>query len=401
MARAILVASLFLCPLSPRPRVDLEALREKVSQELIRGEKLEKRFLVNGLSYLVDYTIDPNYQAYIKKLLRRYQSDYAYIVILDNDTGELLASYGHSKKEKKGLWAMGLRPSHPSASLAKIVSLANILENSLAHGKTPITYTGRGSTLYRYQLRNSLSPSRTKRISLRRAFALSNNPAMARASLKYTHAHHFYQMAGHFGFNKKITHWARLPKPFMPYPTDRYNYAELASGFNRMALTSPLHGAYLAFVVANGGMAQNLSLVRKVLGPNGPELWPRPRPTGPVLAPRTLEGLQRSFQEVVRNGTARGLFWGVGPEVRRQFYLGGKTGRITGGVPHGQRDWFVGHATPKDASSRGISFCVMIVNQGKWYVKSTFLSQKIVQYYYRDYMKPKKFAMASMSAEGR
>jgi len=65
--------------------------------------------------------------------------------------------------------------------------------------------------------------------------------------------------------------------------------------------------------------------------------------------------------------------------------VAGKTGSITGGIPFGKRDWFVSYAKPNDKTGdNGISVCVMIVNVKKWYIKSTYLAKKIIQYYYDD-----------------
>jgi hypothetical protein len=84
----------------------------------------------------------------------------------------------------------------------------------------------------------------------------------------------------------------------------------------------------------------------------------------------------------ITKGTARSSF-------RRSLYLlnkleiGGKTGSITGGEPYGKRDWFVSYAKSlEDKTDKGISICVMIVNQKKWYIKSPLLAKNIMEYYY-------------------
>lgn len=108
-----------------------------------------------------------------------------------------------------------------------------------------------------------------------------------------------------------------------------------------------------------------------------------------VLTSKTAEDLRTLFMATVTEGTARASF-------RRSQYLlqkleiGGKTGSLTGGEPFGKRDWFVSYAkSQEDKNDKGISICVMIVNQKKWYIKSPLLAKNIMEYYY-SHIFPKK-----------
>jgi len=109
-----------------------------------------------------------------------------------------------------------------------------------------------------------------------------------------------------------------------------------------------------------------------------------------VLTPRTSEDLRTLFMATVTQGTARASF-------RRSKYLlekleiGGKTGSLTGGEPYGKRDWFVSYAkSVEDKNDKGISICVMIVNQKKWYVKSSLIAKNIMEYYYTNLFSQKR-----------
>src|SRR5690606_4701669 len=109
-----------------------------------------------------------------------------------------------------------------------------------------------------------------------------------------------------------------------------------------------------------------------------------------VLSTNTTEDMRELFLATVTRGTARSSF-------RRSKYLlekleiGGKTGSITGGEPNGKRDWFVSYAkSNEDKSDKGISICVMIVNQKKWYIKSPLLAKNIMEYYYSKLYPQKK-----------
>ena len=81
------------------------------------------------------------------------------------------------------------------------------------------------------------------------------------------------------------------------------------------------------------------------------------------------------------------VFYTLRRKWREKLSLGAKTGSITGGVPYGKRDWVVVYAKPNDENLPSISVAVMIVNVKKWYIKSTVLAKKIIEYYYKDYEK--------------
>lgn len=101
------------------------------------------------------------------------------------------------------------------------------------------------------------------------------------------------------------------------------------------------------------------------------------------MSKQAARELKEMMNLTVSKGTARGAFRPWKTKKIRDIEIGGKTGTITGGVPYGRRDWFVSYAKPKDdPNDAGISVAVMIVNVEKWYIKSTYLAKKIIQYYY-------------------
>ena len=70
--------------------------------------------------------------------------------------------------------------------------------------------------------------------------------------------------------------------------------------------------------------------------------------------------------------------------MKKKLIIGGKTGSITGGVPNGKRDWLTVFAMPKNPLyGKGISVAVMNINVKKWYVRSTFLAKKVIEFYYK------------------
>jgi cell division protein FtsI/penicillin-binding protein 2 len=154
---------------------------------------------------------------------------------------------------------------------------------------------------------------------------------------------------------------------------------------------SPVHGAVISSVVANGGVLRYPIVIKELQGISDRKtIYPPLKRDEVVLTPRTAEDMRTLFMGTVSKGTARSSF-------RRSKYLlekleiGGKTGSLTGGEPYGKRDWFVSYAKSlEDKNDKGISICIMIVNQKKWYIKSPLLAKNIMEFYYSTLYPQKK-----------
>jgi len=146
---------------------------------------------------------------------------------------------------------------------------------------------------------------------------------------------------------------------------------------------SPVHGAVIASIIANGGVLKYPRVIDSLEGISDNKIiYPPIKKDEVVLTPRTAEDMRTLFLATVTRGTARSSFK-RSKRLLDKFEIGGKTGSITGGTPHGKRDWFVSYAkSTEDKSDKGISICVMIVNQKKWYIKSPLLAKNIIEYYY-------------------
>jgi penicillin-binding protein A len=191
------------------------------------------------------------------------------------------------------------------------------------------------------------------------------------------------RMAEKFGFNKKLVEGVNLPPSIFNMAQDQYNLAEYASGLNTHTVMSPVHGAVISSVVANGGVFRYPVVIKQLESLKDKKIiYPPLKRDEQVLTPQTAEDLRTLFMGTVTSGTARASF-------RRSKYLlerleiGGKTGSLTGGEPYGKRDWFSSYAKLiEDKNDKGISVCIMIVNQKKWYIKSPLLAKNIMEYYY-------------------
>lgn len=355
-------------------------LISEVSQRLI-NEQIAHEFTFNEKNVEAQFSFDKDLEDYIKKQMRLYTSKAMAIVVMKNDTGEVLSLLAFDKEKKEFGRAMAILATHPSASLSKIVSAADLIENAGYSPWTDIVTRGKGTTLYKYQLKKEHRWNR--RISLEKAFAYSNNAAFGKAAIHNSSASSLYDMALNFGFNKRITQFLKLPKSKFEMPEDQFNLAELASGFNRETMISPLHAAVFASIVANGGVFKKPKMLRSLKYGEKELLKEDETGVQRVLSYDAATQLAQLMEKTVEYGTAKRSFRRFDRKLKKKLEIGGKTGSITGGIPMGKRDWFSAYSKPKKGEGGGISVSVMCIQGDKWRAKSSYLAKNIIEYYYK------------------
>ena len=81
---------------------------------------------------------------------------------------------------------------------------------------------------------------------------------------KYLNGDYLEVMARKFGFNEKITHIVEPSISKFYSPQSNYQLAEFGSGFNKYTTISPLHAAYMSYIVANGGIRKRIRVVESI-----------------------------------------------------------------------------------------------------------------------------------------
>lgn len=357
---------------------EVSDFRRELSGTLQDTGRLPDSLKVKGTEYRPEYTVRPELEEAIFALWRKYRPEYTSVVVMDNNTGNILAAIDMDRSASTFKRATTFKPSHPAASIFKIVTAADLLENTHVGNDTEFVFAGRSTTLYKYQLKGAANRW-SRKTDFEHAFARSNNVIFGKAALENLSPTGLKRMAEKFGFNKSPLPLINDTPSVFPLAVDQYNLAELASGLNVKTLISPVHGAMIASVIANEGVLRTPTLISRVRDGDGNVVW-EPTPTQEmVIAKETAWDLRRMMMATVEEGTAQRPFRRLGKSLEG-IEIGGKTGTITGGEPFGKRDWFVAYARdPKNPQDRGVSLCVMIVNRKKWYVKSTQLTREILE----------------------
>lgn len=366
--------------ISKAQKINLKkTLRKELTQAIVEQESFPRVIESKEKSFFVDYSIDFELQKFVEKTLKRYRTAYSSVVVIDNETGKILAMTGVERGKRVNL-SLPISTTHPSASLIKIVTTADLIENAKMGNDSTIAFNGRGTTLYKNQLKNK-NNRWTRWETLQRAFAKSNNVVFGKAAIYYSTGDSLYETANKFGFNETLATDLSVSSSIFHRPEDQYHLAELASGFNKETLISPLHAVLLSQVIANNGVLVRPSLTNSVITEKGKAIKLAKISKKRVISEETADSLERMMVETVKRGTARGMFRRLKRSMKKDLIIGGKTGSITGGIPFGKRDWISVFARKKSGDS-GISVAVMNVNVKKWYVKSNFLAQKVIEYYF-------------------
>lgn len=360
------------------------ALLKKNLDIAVKNSDWQENITIANTPLKIEYTLNKDLNEYVKKLLKKYNTDYSTVVVIDNQTGNIISAAGYEGKSDRFNNELAFSNTNPSASIFKIITSAELLKTNKVDVDTRFTFTGRSTTLYKNQLRDTASVRWARPQSFRKAFAVSNNVIFAKAAIKNISPSGIYKTANDFGFNQQLMDEVSLGQSYVGMPEDQYQMAQLASGFNDQTIMSPIHGALLSSVIANDGLMRLPNLITRVYSPTtGKTVWTKNQKDRRVLDKETSDKMRELMSSTVDEGTARKGFRKMRTLYRQELEIGGKTGHITGGTPFGKRDWFTAFAMPKDANfGKGISICVMNVNVKRWHVRSSAVAKEIIEYYY-------------------
>jgi cell division protein FtsI/penicillin-binding protein 2 len=309
------------------------------------ADLLEKRITLRwGEQKLaVEPSIDETLQHYLIKRLYERTSRYIAIVVMEGNSGRILAMVGFDKHDPDANPCLSSR--FPAASVFKIVTAGAAIEHCHLSSRSPLTYNGAKHTLYKSQLKD-IQNRYTHQTTLSASFAQSVNPVFGKLGSQCLKQEALAQYADAFGFNHPIPFELPVSPSRAPLTADPYQWAEVASGFNRETVISPLHGALLAAVALNAGLLREPTIVDRITGPDGQTLY-RSNPVREkrAVSAQTAKEMEHLMRETVSRGTARKLFRNRAKDhVLSQLEIGGKTGSIDNADHDTRYDWFVGFA---------------------------------------------------------
>ena len=324
---------------------DVQVLLSQTPVDRLITEQTPVAF--KGHRLLVETSLDMELQSYLIEKMDRKNSRYIGIVVMEADSGRILALAGFDKIDP------AVNPcvdnAFPAASIFKMVTAAAAVD-LLGYGpETSLKFNGYKHTLYKNQLKEQTNRY-TSTISLKNAFAQSVNPVFGKIGTLKLGKDRLTQFADAFGFNQPIDFELSVVPSHFQISDDPYNWAEIASGFNNDTTISPLHGAMMVSAVLNGGRMIAPTMVDKISDENGKTLYRSERPAwqGQAMSSKAANAMKHMMNTTVLAGTGKRVFRGLQRHrTLSHLQIGGKTGSIFN-RPHDARfDWFVGFAEEK------------------------------------------------------
>lgn len=338
----------------------------------------------DGRRYHIDTSIDPRLQRHMITSLQPQHAHSIGIVVMEPETGRILAMVSHNRDNPNTNACT--ESLFPAASIFKIVTAAAAVEEYGLQPDSTVTYVGAKHTLYRSQIKRN-NQQNANRISLRDSFAQSVNPVFGKLGAQYLGKQGLISHAEAFGFNQEIDFELPMAPSSVSVSDEPYNWAEIASGFNRSTMLSPLHGAIMASaVVANQGRLIEPSLVDRITDSSGRVIYRGQTKTlNKALSPETSSAMQALMKETVLTGTCRKSFEGISRSpILSRLNIGGKSGSINSRSTERRRfDWFVGYAEEKQGN-RKIVLSIVVAHQNYIGTKANMYARKAIEKYFED-----------------
>ncbi|MFP5519569.1 MAG: penicillin-binding transpeptidase domain-containing protein [Bdellovibrionia bacterium] len=331
----------------------------------------------------IRYTLNEAMQAEAEKLLNTYKPDYAAIVLMEAQTGRILAMHSFQKDDPEAKnW--NLIASFPAASVFKVVTATAAVDKAGVSPYHKIQYNGGAYTLYRKNVLSDKVTRWTNEITLKDAFARSINTAFGRLSIENLEPRDLTEYAQRFMFNTQIPTDFPVEMGVATVPDDKgFELAEVASGYNRVNRMSPVQGAMIAASIANDGNMVVPYLVDEVFNEEGESIYQGSTiAQGTTMTKESAEKVRMLMEQTVLAGTSRRSFRSlVNDRKFSEVEMGGKTGHLTGTNPKGRTDWFVGYAMDDEHK---VAVAALTVNKEYWTVKSAQLGQFMFRAYFNN-----------------
>ena len=318
-------------------------------------------------------TLDPRLQEKLERTVADTRAPAAAVVLIEPRTGKVLALADHARDP--GARGMALRAIAPAASVFKIVTSSALLESGV-HPDSEVCFHGGKHRLQPTLLRDD--PRRDRRCySLSEALGKSANVVFAKLAGRGLTAPALRAEADRFLFNAEIPFAWPVEPSRAEIPDEGFRLAETAAGFGAVRL-SPLHGALIASVVANGGTFVPPRVVASVDGgPPPAALAPRR-----LLSPEVAAALAQMMETTVTEGTARKVFGRDRRSSRSPLHgvkVAGKTGSLADRDPFRDYSWFVGFAPVENPQ---VAVAAVVVNDRLWHVRATQVARESLAAYF-------------------
>ncbi len=324
-------------------------------------------------------TTDPVLSRTAERLLDLAHPVEGALVLLDVKTGKLLV---WAERRRAGAQGSVLTAAKvPAASVFKVVTSAALLETA---GVTPNDRVCISGGLRRIE-REHLEAARGSGAScapFSQALGHSKNAVFAQLATARLARQDLIDVAERLGFNAAVPFDWPVPMGQLQVPYNDLEFARTAAGFRGSTL-SPLGGAYLASVIAGGGLSHRVRLTEPEPEPEAADtdaIAEDVEPPTRVLSATTAWRLTRMMEVTTHSGTCRQVFH---DETGKAYLPGVRVAAKTGTLRPESRDettsWFIGFAPSREPE---IVVSVMLENGPVWRRKAAEVGRDLLRAYF-------------------
>jgi cell division protein FtsI/penicillin-binding protein 2 len=224
----------------------------------------------------------------------------------------------------------------------------------------------------------------TNSISLRSSFAKSINPVFGKLGISRLKKDLIEEYANRFGFNQEIDFELPVEQSRISVSEDPYHWAELACGFNRKTLISPIHGAMMAAVIVNGGKLVEPTIIEFITDDEKNPIYAgSTNIIRQVISQKASQEMRELMEATISSGTCSSTFMGYRRDpILSKLSIGGKTGSINDKSDELRYDWFVGYCAEK-AGIRKLAIAVLVVHHKLLREKAQEFARRAMRCYFK------------------
>jgi penicillin-binding protein A len=367
---------------------------KKAVQKLLEGHSflnLDKKLfpvMVGETRLWVETSLDMELQQYLLKVMNVSHARYIGIVVMEPETGKIRAMVGYDKHDDTNNPC--LDSCFPAASIFKIVTAAGAIETLGLKKDSPLVYNGGKYTLYKSQL-NEQQNKYSHTVTFQKSFAESINPIFGKLGKFNLKKDFLISYADAFGFNHEIDFELPLQPSHIAVSDEPYNWAELASGFNRETSLSPLHAALITSAILNNGKIPEPVLIEQIFSENGQKFYEsRSGIIQKAVKEETTKVIRHLMEATISSGTSRRAFQGyTKDQTLSRLQIGGKTGSIDNKSRDARIDWFVGFAEEKNGREKMV-ISVVVAHQEYIGVRAGTYARMGIMYHFKNYFAQKE-----------
>jgi cell division protein FtsI/penicillin-binding protein 2 len=322
---------------------------------------------------IAELTLDPRLEQIAARLLEHAHPVEGAVVALDPRSGRILV---WSERRRRGARDSVVTAARaPAASVFKLVTTAALFEAGGLHPGERVCISGGLRTIERKHLDLPTDGEITCG-PFSDALGHSRNAVFAQLATRRLLRGDLITIAERLGFNATIPFDWDVPVGHLSVPYNDLAFARTAAGFQGSTL-SPLGGAYLASVIASGGLSHRLKLVartRDYLAAAEPELVTR------VLSATTAWRMIRMMEVTIHSGTCRPSFTDeTGRNLLPGIRVAGKTGTLRPETRGPTTSWFIGFAPSRNPE---IVVSVLLQNGVVWRKRAAEVARDVFRAYF-------------------